>query len=288
MSSQPLPEFTPPQLAAAPQLRLHQGAGPDLPKLAARVRELGPWHQNIRLTEHFSTGQAFSESGLLPAGQNLCIPLVDGRAEFLERIDAVFPLGLQGKTLLDCACNAGAHSFWAAERNLQAGFGFDAREHWIRQARFVKSQRKVAPTQNLRFGLLDFCDLHKWDLKPADLTLFLGIFPHLVDPVASLRAAASLTREVIFISSACLTGETDGRLVLRSENSLRLMNSVDGRVWLPTGPGVFAELLAWLGFGERKLVQSRPPEAGADTGWFEIAAARHRGTLSRLPGEWLP
>ena len=49
---------------------------------------------------------------------------------------------MEGRRVLDCACNCGYFLFWSRELGAGEGLGFDAREHWIRQARFLAAHRE--------------------------------------------------------------------------------------------------------------------------------------------------
>ncbi len=267
-----------------PRPELRTGTAAERSGLVERIRQLGPWHMDIELTEDLSTGMPYSPDGeIRDRSKNLGMTLLSFRRNFLERLDQIYPAGLADKTLLDCACNAGGYGFWATERNLKAGFGFDPREHWIRQARFIKSQRRIAPTHALRFGVCELADLYKWQLELFDVTLFKGIFCHVADPVAALRTVANLTRETIIVNTPWLMGQSDGQLKMFTENTLRLMNGVDGIKWLPTGPRVVGDLLKWLGFTEQKLVYCiRTTEK---IGRMEIVASRRPGLLENLPAD---
>lgn len=262
------------------------GSHADREGLVRRVRELGPWHQDIRLTAELTIADVFPDAvPQVDRNINLGVPFVQPRESFLAQLDRIFPEGLAGKSLLDCACNGGGHCFWAAERDVESAFGFDIREHWIRQARFVQAQRRVARTDQLRFAVADLMELPRWKLPPADLTVFKGIFSHLADPIGGLRIAAELTREVLIFNSPIVAGADDGQLHCVQENSQRLMAGVAGFKWLPTGPRVIANLLRWMGFADIRLIfQSGPGESGARPR-IGILAARQPGRLDQVEAE---
>ncbi|MEQ1906595.1 MAG: hypothetical protein ABL888_20590, partial [Pirellulaceae bacterium] len=104
-------------------------SSPELPfieseaELVAAIRALAPWHHDIQLRPAISTGKIFSESGRLAPPQNQGVSLISPREKFLRRLDELFPNGLAGKRLLDCACNAGGYCFWARERDVAAAVG---------------------------------------------------------------------------------------------------------------------------------------------------------------------
>lgn len=256
--------------------------------LAAQVQNLAPWHMGIQVNDDLNTGMLFSEEGQIVHREksvNEGISLLQLRDAFLKRIDQIYPDGLEGKTFLDCACNAGGYGFWLAERGLKYGLGFDVREHWINQAKWVQEHRTIAPTDMLEFVVSDLYDLPKMRLDPFDITMFKGIFYHLPDPVTGLKIAADLTREVLFLNTSTAWGEKDGYLKCAMESRELLMSGVHGMCWYPTGPEVLATMLKWLGFEETRLMFNFQMKDAPHLGRVEIVAARTKGMLDRLPGE---
>jgi 23S rRNA G2069 N7-methylase RlmK/C1962 C5-methylase RlmI len=69
-------------------------------------------------------------------------------------LERLYPNGLDGKRFLDCACNAGGYSLLASDLGAYS-FGFDVRDHWIEQARFLKRHFGKSDEQ-VRF---EVCDL---------------------------------------------------------------------------------------------------------------------------------
>ena len=114
----------------------------DREALVEQIKALAPWHLNIQITNDLNTGEVFSESGekliRKDGGLGGDVSLKRFRESFLKKIDSIYSDGLEGKTFLDCACNAGGYCFWTREREIKSAFGFDVREHWVKQAQFVK------------------------------------------------------------------------------------------------------------------------------------------------------
>jgi SAM-dependent methyltransferase len=106
---------------------------------------------------------------------------------------------LQGKRVLDIACNSG---FWSIQCALLGAevVGFDARVGLIEQANLIKS---IVGIKNVEFKVLDF-----WDMSPEllggpfDIVLNLGILYHLAKPLESLELTKSMTREHILLDTA--------------------------------------------------------------------------------------
>lgn len=258
-------------------------------ELAQQIKALSPWHMGIQINDDLNTGMVIEENGEILVrnkDKNDGISLLQLRDGFLKQIDAVYPDGVEDKTFLDCACNAGGYGFWLRERGLKRGIGFDVREHWIRQAKFIQKHRTCGPTDRLEFSVCDLYDLPKLNLEPVDITIFKGIFYHLPDPVTGLKHAADLTKEHLILNTAMAWGEEDGYLKYGIESRELLMSGVHGLRWLPTGPKVLADILKWMGFEQTKLVFVTPNDKG-DRGRVEIQASRTKGLLDNLPGDYI-
>ena len=85
---------------------------------------------------------------------------------FMRKMKRIFPNGLEGRSVMDCACNCGAYLLWCKELGAGECYGFDAREHWIRQARFLAEHR--GQTDGVRFEVHDLYDLD--DVDPGRST----------------------------------------------------------------------------------------------------------------------
>ncbi|MES1976031.1 MAG: methyltransferase domain-containing protein [Pseudomonadota bacterium] len=235
-------------------------------QLGAEIRRLGPWHHDVAVAPGVRTGDPAFRAEPDPA---LGAPsVIDPFAKLQRTVAALFPEGMQGRSFLDCACNAGGYLF--AARRLGAGqcFGFDVREHWIRQAHFLA---RHLPGDDIDAGVCALADVPGLGLKPYDVTLFSGILYHLPDPVAGLKIAADLTRELIIVNTATFPAKQPG-LVLNPESRALLMSGVDGLAWYPTGETVVREMLAWCGFPHARLSFDRATQKGR--GRLEIWAAR--------------
>ena len=283
MSIAPSPDPSQKQQPTPPQKLDHEGK-------IRRIKSLGPWHHNIRLTENLNTGQVYStddEGNIRDRPQNHGVSLLQLRDLFLKQIDSIYPDGLKNKTFLDCACNAGGYCYWTRERDIKFAYGFDVREHWITQARFVKMHREVAPTDRIQFRVCDLYDVPKLNLEPSDISMFKGIFYHLPDPISGLKIAADLTKEVMFFNTSTTWDIEDGFMKAGWESKENVMSGVHGLKWYPTGPKVCADMLRWAGFVEMKLIFYRQQHDSDDLGRTEIVASKVPGLLENLRGEWL-
>jgi SAM-dependent methyltransferase len=191
----------------------------------------------------------------------------DFRPGFRDVIHSVYP-DPAGRSFLDCACNCGGYLYWMKEMGAGRCFGFDVREHWIRQAKFLAEHRP----EEVEAVVCDLYDVPKLGLEPFDIVQFKGLFYHLPDPVSGLRIAADLTKELLILNTATLPGE-EGSLVLADEGT-ELMSGVYELCWYPTGPAVLDRILGWAGFVETKVVWEME-------GRLEMLASKVEGLISR-------
>lgn len=241
--------------------------------LTAEIARLGPWLHDIEVAPGVRTGTPReTDDPDKVVGAFFHPEVMMGRL-----IEDLFGGDMGGRSLLDCACNAGGLSFAAAKLGAGRTLAFDARRHWIDQAEFLK---RFFPTPELELRTLTLDDLPGLGLDPFDVTLFSGIFYHLPDPVAALKIAADLTKELIIINTAVLP-RREKALMLSFESPTIALSGVDGLAWLPTGPEVMADILGWCGFPHVRV--DRYWKLAVPRGWrrLQIVAARDASALER-------
>ena len=244
----------------------------DAEALRAQIRRLAPWHHDVEVAPGVRTGEPLPPGSTPP---ELGTPsLIRPEVGFAQWIAEIFPGGLAGRSVLDCACNAGGYLFAAAQHGAGRGFGFDARDHWIDQARFLAAH---LPAADIEFATCTLDELPELGLEPFDVILFKGLFYHLPDPIGGLRIAANLTRELIIVNTAARYGKGDA-LVLNPESRTELMSGVHGLAWLPTSPRVLTDILAWCGFPHARLRQVWPMSGRSFR--VEVLAAREPATFA--------
>ena len=249
------------------------------------LERLKPWRMSIQINDEVNTHELLELAG---QRDNDCHKSRNKfRNKFLRLVDTIYPEGMLKKRFLDCGCNAGGHCFWARERQSEISFGFDVREHWIRQAKFVRYHMTATPKNRIQFEIINLYDLPSWDLDPFDLVYFKNLFYHLPDPIAGLKIAADFSKDVIYFSSAFSWEQADGALIADPCDNEMLHGGTDRMKWLPTGPGICGELIKNLGFEEVKLTFQKQIKARPERGRLEIVAARDKGRLSNLEGTLL-
>lgn len=250
-------------------------------ELQAAIEELGPWHHR-----HLLRNGIFTQSSSQQDQKDLSISIFDPRERYHGMMEHVLPDGLEGRRFLDCACNSGGYCFAAMEDGAKEAFGFDIREHWIRQAEFVAANRERG-AEGIRFQQADLMSI---DLPPQgyDVTFFNGILYHLAAPVAGLKVAADATSELLIMSTALTPSAPDEEEVpglrLIRENPASLMAGSLPLAWLPSGPKVLQSILASLGFPEFRIIRWFRTRTGYRTprGRILVAAAREKGRLEGL------
>jgi tRNA (mo5U34)-methyltransferase len=249
--------------------------------LREEIIRLGPWHHEVQVTPEISTRLWLdAPPGTYPDSWGKP-RFRDPRPGFEPVIKKLYPDGLEGRSVLDCACNCGGYIFMLKELGAGECFGFDVREHWIKQANFLLEHR-TGPTDGIRFEVCDLYDLPEKDLPPFDITIFSGLFYHLPDPITGLKIAADMTRELIAVRTAIRSDLPDGMMTLAEENPEKVMAGVYGLNWMPTGPDVLARILKWAGFAETRLIWG-----GKGWGRMLMLGSRKAGFLKDL-GEPIP
>ena len=248
------------------------------------IIELGPWHIDVQVTRELSTA-AFLEAPVdTYTGEKAVnrVSFIQPRDAWVTMMRRLYPDGLQGRSFMECACNCGAYCFWAKEMGASTTYGFDVREHWINQAKFLQKHR-TWPSDGMRFEVQDVYDLPKSGLEPFDIVMFQGIFYHLPDPITALKGAADLAKEIILLDTAIRTDLPDGMLAIAEEGREQVMTGVYGLNWFPTGPMVLERVLHWLGFPETCVVHWRKKRVirlgRSGFGRIRVLGARTPGTL---------
>ena len=210
--------------------------------------DLAPGHLQVEITPELSTKDLFeSAEEKTPQGFYDPRPMVKGIIDRLYGDE-----GMRGRSALDCACNNGAYLFAAKEAGAGACFGFDVRDIWIDQARFL-TEHRAGPSEDMQFDVCDLYELPSRALAPVHLTINAGVLYHVPDPIRAIEITAELTKEVMLLTSACAPGWRDGAFVAGQESKTGVLSGVYGLTWYPTGPAAAIPVLRWLGFQEFRV-----------------------------------
>ncbi len=244
-------------------------------ELEEQIRALGPWHIKVKVAPGVTT-----EAG---RGEGPGAPTFHDPGPKARRLLAdVYPEGLAGRSFLDHACNCGAYSLIARDAGAGRILGYDAREHWLRQAEFLRA--RLAPRyDDVEFRRMGVADLASLAPERFDVSWFAGIFYHLPDPIGALARVAAITNELIYVSTQCSppSGDADpGALYVGLENVESPMSGIDGLKWRPSGPRLFRLLfqsLGYPGFAVVSWVEAAPGE-----GRLTLLAARDPALTERF------
>jgi SAM-dependent methyltransferase len=261
-------------------------------QLEDEIMRLAPWHLDVEATAGLSTAISRLPSTANEDASGARVSFISPRDYFSALVRRIYPRGLEGRTVLDAACNCGGYLFWARELGAGRCFGFDVREHWIDQARFLARVRGE-PSDDVEFAVRDLYDLPHLNTQSFDVALFKGIFYHLPDPIRGLKIVAERTRELLLLNTATRVGLADGMLVVGEESTEALMSGVYGLSWYPSGPEVLRRILAWLGFPVTRISSyfGETPQQARGLGRIELLAARdervfeHYDALSAAAGD---
>jgi len=206
-----------------------------------QIREEFAKYQNWHYAYEFEGGPSFSlcyKEGQPKEGD----PLVFDSRRALQRFHHFMPYvvesqkgSLQGKRVLDIACNSGFWSMQCALLGAQV-VGFDARPELIEQANLIK---RIVGASNVEFKVLDF-----WDMSPQllggtfDVVLSLGILYHLPRPVEALRLSKLMSRDYILLDTEVYPSP-DSVVQLRWEEPGSVRSAVrSGIVEAPSKSGI--------------------------------------------------
>ena len=235
-----------------------------------RARQLAPWHLNVALPGGSTHDFHEQSDGAF----------YDPSPGFRHLLKRLYPDGLDGRSVLDMACNNGAFLFVAREQGAGRCVGYDVRDLWIEQARFLAELRG----DEMEFDVSDLYDLAVGEF---DLVIFSGVFYHLPDPIRGLAIAAGHCREILYVASMTLSGHEDGCLVIGEEGTEVPTSGVYGLQWFPTGPRAIETILAHEGLVTRRHAWFVPEGANPKFDAVQVIAARD-DRLLRDYDAWQP
>jgi SAM-dependent methyltransferase len=128
------------------------------------------------------------------------------RRHFFQPLLDLYDGTLAGKAVLDLGCCQGYWSFAAVTAGAQYCVGLDGSEPFIEQARALAVLFELDDRCTFRHTQIEE-DPWWSDIPTVDVTLALGLFYYLTDPIFVLRRALSRTRETIVIDTETVTAD---------------------------------------------------------------------------------
>jgi 2-polyprenyl-3-methyl-5-hydroxy-6-metoxy-1,4-benzoquinol methylase len=163
-------------------------------EMRKRMAELAPFHHAVELPFGLNT---YDEASRRQDRQSM------GRINSVKkhvwpRLMEHFGGTLQGKRVLDVACNCGGFSILASDAGADEVVGFDSEERYIDQAKFIREARQ---DKRVRFELDQLGNVSEERYGRFDVSFFFGILYHLEDPIGGLRRIASLTADTMVVDT---------------------------------------------------------------------------------------
>jgi SAM-dependent methyltransferase len=199
------------------------------------------------------------------------------RRHFFEPLLDYYQGALHGKTVLDLGCCQGLWSFEAHKNGAAQCVGIDSSDSFVLQAEALQTILGFARC-SFRCADLEQALWHE-DVGTVDITLFLGLFYHLADPVHVLRKAMHCTRETIIVDTEVLprdepllviiARDADEPTTCRSNLSTKIRQ-------LPTCSALQA-LLRDGGFDNMSILQPSTSMPDEYLTWHRLTIMAHRG-----------
>jgi tRNA (mo5U34)-methyltransferase len=163
---------------------------------------------------------------------------------------AIFdPVDMRGRSVIDIGAWNGAYSFEAKRRGAARVLATDhfAWRHPALRGREAFELARSVLDIDLEVGELDIPALTPERVGTFDVVLFLGVFYHLLDPIAALRQIAALAREVLIVET-----HTDALEIRRPGMIMYPGVELDGDItcWWAPNPACMVALLKQCGFAK--------------------------------------
>ena len=223
-------------------------SGDETSSLRERVWSLAPWQYRFALGSDLVTPHSDEHHDWNLRRRKMLLSSLDGLVALRG--------GYAANTFLDCACNAGLWSFELHRQGARRIRAFDARPVNIEKCRLVQKERGI-PDDEIEFEVADLYDLQS-RFEPVDVSLALGLFYHLRDPIDVAFQLAAVTRWAAVID--CNVGlEPTATFEIRGERPELHHNGVEPAILLPSRAALI-EMLVAAGFDDC-LVLEPPPWA---------------------------
>jgi tRNA (mo5U34)-methyltransferase len=180
------------------------------------------------------------------------------KKHFFDRLVSRYAGSLEGKTVLDLGCCQGFWSFHASRAGADRCVGIDSSEAFVSEAQAIAL---LLGMDNCEFRCRLLETAPWWEEQSrSEITLMLGVFYHLVDPIFVLRKAASLTSETLVVDTAILPGEGAllGLLPRNPEEPTTCGSNLVSRLRVFPTKEALVSLIADAGFDQIECLDPNP------------------------------
>ncbi len=232
-------------------------------ELRSELSRLAPFHHAIDLPYGLSTHVPDAQRRDV---ERTRVPNLIAHA--FPAIEAASGGSIEGRRVLDVACNCGGFSVEAARRGADQVLGFDIVPHYIEQANLIKSALELA---NVDFRVMAIDDLDRAVHGTFDIAFCFGILYHLENPVLAMKKIAALTTDVLVVDSNVIKTPFVHRPLwemraprrssaVSSDATTSLWRTEDVNIqFKPNAPAIEA-LLHQLGFGHIERIKPTVPD----------------------------
>ena len=227
-------------------------------EIEAEVARLAPFHHLVELPHGLQT---YDPDASLRKRETTRLDSLTRHA-FPALLDA-FGGSLDGKRVVDVACNAGGFSVRAAEHGAEHVLGIDVADRYIEQANFIKKARGM---EQLEFRKMAMEDLSEESTGMFDISFCFGILYHLEDPVFAMKRLAAVTRDAMLVDASLIQTPFSNkalwkmnvpRVVDADDKSTTALWRTEARCQFKPNRRAVIELLKFLGFSSVEVVKPR-------------------------------
>ena len=227
-------------------------------EIESEIKRLAPFHHKVDLPHGLSTYDP--EQSLRRREQTRLDALT--RHAFPALLEACGG-SLEGKRVIDIACNAGGFSVAAAKQGAEHVLGIDVADRYIEQANFIK---RALGMEQLEFRKMAMEDCSEETTGMFDVSFCFGILYHLEDPVFAMKKLSDVTREVMLVdaslvqtplSRSAIWKMSVPRVVEEGDKSTTALWRTEKRVQFKPNKKAVIELLKFLGFPNVEVLKPR-------------------------------
>jgi SAM-dependent methyltransferase len=180
------------------------------------------------------------------------------REHFFRPLLEVYGGSLSNKRVLDLGCAQGFWSFEASKAGAMETLGIDSSSDFIREAWALST---LLDLHNCEFRCEHLEEDPWWsNLAPFHVTLFLGLFYHLADPLFVLTKATKATLEIIVLDTEITSGK-ESTLTIRQrdlQEPTTCGSNIKSKIRLVPSKLALQDLLQEAGFSKIQFLAPHP------------------------------